>query len=108
MNVFLFSCLFFFSQVAFSVSQSVPSDRSVSLLVAYGDIVVVQFSPSFENTQNCSSSSQVTAQLDLNEDPHKALYSTLLMAFASGKKVGFGIEGCSGQYPKIYRVDVKS
>ena len=105
-NLFKASILFLaICNSAFAANQSIPKDRIIEEMNVYGDLVVVKISPAFENSQDCSSGSNSWLQLNLSEDPSGVLYSTLLAVSVSSKKVGFGIGGCNGQYPRIYRVD---
>ncbi|XOV80335.1 MAG: hypothetical protein ACFHVJ_05120 [Aestuariibacter sp.] len=92
---------------AFAANETIPKDRIIKEISVYGDLAVISFTPSFDNSQNCSSGSKVSVQLNLNEDPEGVLYSTILSAAVSGKNIGFGIGGCNGQYPRVYRVDTK-
>ena len=96
------------SGYSFSANEAIPKDRTIEEFIVYDNLVVIKFSPDFSNSQGCSSTSQSFLQLDYDDmtGKNKALFSTLLAAYMSSKKVGFGISGCAGQYPKIYRVDV--
>ncbi len=94
------------STVGFCANETIPDDRVITHLKVYEDIAVVHISPGFTNSQNCSSQSATELQLPLNELT-TSLYSTLLAATLAKTDVGFGIGGCSGQYPEIYRVDLK-
>jgi len=97
------------SQVAIAANQGVPTDRKITELIVYENLVVVKFSPSFENIQNCIHSTKEHFQLNFNSETgeNTGLLSTLLAAAAASKQVGFAIGGCAGQYPSIYRVNVK-
>ena len=86
-------------------SEEIPDDRRITELVVYSSRIVVKFTPGYTNAQGCDSSSSTKIQLSTVDDPDKIIYSTLLAAAASQQDIGFAIEDCSGQYPKIYRVD---
>jgi len=91
-----------------SANQTIPNDRTITNINVYTDLVVITFTPEFQNNQGCTSSSTNDVQLMLADDPTKAMFSTILAAAASKSKIGFGIGGCAGQFPKIYRLDLKS
>ena len=48
--------------------------------------------------------------ISLESEKGKAMYSAVLLAYASGKQIGFGLDGCAPfdnwKSPKAYRVDV--
>jgi|GEM_PF-5198411 len=97
------------SPAVIAANQGIPTDRKITELTVYENMVVVKFSPNFENSQNCTHTSKEHFQLNFNSETgeNMALLSTLLAAASASKSVGFAIGGCAGQYPKIYRVNVK-
>ncbi|MCH9690663.1 MAG: hypothetical protein K0U59_01180 [Gammaproteobacteria bacterium] len=103
--IFIVSLFTSLNVLAASGSEIIPNDRTITNITVYADLVVIAFTPSFQNNQGCTSSSSNKLQLNLAEDSNKALFSTLLTAAASKSKVGFGINGCAGQFPKLYRVE---
>ncbi|MFL0802022.1 MAG: hypothetical protein K6L80_16365 [Agarilytica sp.] len=98
----------FISSFSYSAGESISRNRAIKEVLVYEGTVVVKIDPVFENSQDCTSGSQKWLQLDYNSETGKnqGLLSTILAAAAASKKVGFGINGCTGQYPEIYRVDV--
>lgn len=107
MKKLLFIALLFATSSAFGANETVPNDRIITDIQVYADLAVITFTPAFQNNQNCSSPSTSSIQLSLSDDPNKLIFSTLLAAAASKSQVGFGIGGCAGQYPRVYRVDPK-
>lgn len=95
------------SAASYAENQTIPIDRKITEMVTYGELVLIKFTPEFVNSQGCSSTSKNIIQLDFSDDPSKALYSSLLAAAASKADVGFAIGGCAGQFPKLYRVNMK-
>ncbi len=108
MRKLILGSLIVFSTGAFSATEQIPKDRKIVSIQAYQNSILVHFTPSYTNSQGCTSGSKTTFQLptSIEDGSGKNSYSLLLTAAAASKKVGFGIEDCAGQYPKIYRVDV--
>ncbi len=101
------------TNVALAVDQ-VPTSRTITRIHSYSNFAVVRFSPDFPSTLACGGVSSLQANtvvIDFtsNKDA-KTQYATVLAAFLTGKKVGFGVNSCSPFFgfgvPKIYRVDV--
>ena len=92
---------------AIAASETIPNDRSIVSLNVYKDLIVVKFFPRFQNSQGCSNSTTQVVQFYFADDPTKSMFSSVLAAAASKSQIGFGISGCAGQYPKVYRVDTK-
>ncbi len=91
----------------YAANQTIPSDREIVEIVSYHDHTVIKFSPGFQDSQDCTSNATNTIQLDTADDPNGQMYALVLAAAAASKNIGFGIGGCAGQYPRVYRVDVR-
>ena len=91
--------------VAIAANESIPANRKVTSLKVYQDDVLVYIAPSFVNSQNCSGAGQSTLQLKFSQDANKAMFNSIIAAAKTGSPIGFGIGGCNGGYPRIYRVD---
>ncbi len=100
--------LFFISSFTYSASESISRNRSIQEVLVYETSVVVKIDPAFENSQECTSNSTRWLQLDYNSETgeNQGMVTAILAAASASRKVGFGINGCTGQYPKVYRVDV--
>lgn len=98
--------LFFACSVAFAASDQIPKNRKITEIRAYKTSVMVRFSPSFPSTQGCSEGGNDWLFLSTNDDNGRMLYSTILAAASANKNVGFGVSGCAGNKPSIYRVDI--
>ncbi|MFL0801187.1 MAG: hypothetical protein K6L80_12100 [Agarilytica sp.] len=105
---YIFLALILVSPLSYSANESTPRDRTIKELLFYENDVVVKISPAYENSQDCSSNATDRLQLGYSSETgqNEALVSALLAAAAASKKVGFGVGGCKGQYPEIYRVDL--
>jgi hypothetical protein len=72
----------------------------------------VTISPALPNgTEGCTYTPANTIYIDFSstvQPDGKSLYATVLAALLAGKKMTFGISGCSvnGALPLVYRVDV--
>jgi hypothetical protein len=91
-------------------SSTVPRDRIITQILTYRDSLTVIYSPPYANSEGCANTGASSSYgvILIGNDPNKLLISTALAAFATGKTVGFGLNGCSTWYggvPKIYRVD---
>lgn len=83
-------------------------DKTITQIRAYENMALIYFTSHFENSQGCPSASHGTFQLsNLASDGAKNMFSLLKSAAESGKLVSMSVDGCAGQFPKIYRVDVK-
>ena len=102
---FLLVSAFLQTAVAIAANESIPANRKVTSLKVYQDDVLVYFTPAFSNSQNCTGASDVTLQLRLSQDLNKTMFNSIIAAAKTGSPIGFGIGGCNGGYPHIYRVD---
>lgn len=99
--------LFLFASSVFADPESTSIDRKITQIRAYEGMVLIYFSPAFENNQGCTSTSKSTFQLsNLESSGSKNMFELLKNAAETGKTVALSVNGCSGQFPKIYRVDV--
>ena len=87
--------------------DQVPTDRRVATIRSYEDRALVYFLPGFEDTQNCGTTGTTGAVIPFKSKEAAEMYALVLTAAATDKRVGFGINGCEGPYPSIYRVDVQ-
>lgn len=101
--------LLLMAPAAHAANENIPIDRAITELVVYDKAAVIRIAPGFVNNQNCPSGSSQLLQLAFDSETgvNTGLLSTLLAAASAGKTVGFGIGGCAGRYPSVYRVDVK-
>jgi len=89
-------------------------DKTIIELHTYTTGVSLKYSPVSSSAYGCSGASATyTVHIDWTTDPDlKLLYSAALAAYAAGKKVGFGVDGCvagyGGDVPKVYRLDVSN
>ena len=102
---FLLVSAFLQTAVAIAANESIPANRKVTSLKVYQDDVLVYIAPAFSNSQNCTGASGVTLQLRLSQDLNKTMFNSIIAAAKTGSPIGFGIGGCNGGYPRIYRVD---
>lgn len=108
-KIFIVFSIFLLSSFSFAVNDQVPVDRTIVNTSVYNNMVIIRYSPYFAGTQGClrSDKSELTIELNSSSGVGEYIYSALLAAAMSGKKVGFGISGCYADRPKIYRVDVE-
>lgn len=107
---FLFSLAY--GTPVWAMSQ-VPIDRTITGIRVYETYAVIVFSPDYANSENCTGfNKNRTAVIDWSTNPEaKAMYGTALSAYMSGKKIGFGLNGChpwGDGVPKAYRVDMNN
>lgn len=67
----------------------------------------IYFSPGIPNLEGCTNAAGNEVWIDFGQPEGKTLYATVMAAYAAGQKVGFGVSGCAGQLPVVYRVDVQ-
>lgn len=81
---------------------------TVTRIASYHDYAVLSFSPAFTHSQPDCLASKTRAIINYEEDSitRKEMYSLILAAATTGKKVTLGISGCFADHPKVYRVDV--
>ncbi|MEJ2419473.1 MAG: hypothetical protein P8Y45_21625 [Exilibacterium sp.] len=78
----------------------------VTKLNTYTDFTIVYFAPNFSFTQGCEKSDANKAVIRFG-GAKQEMFSALLSAAMTRKKVSMGVNGCdSTGYPTIYRVDV--
>ena len=96
---------------AYAASETI-TDRKITKITLYTEAstisdVLVHFSPAYTNTQNCGGEDYIV-RIHIDVAVFDAIYSSLLAASVAGKLVSFGINGCSGDNPLIYRVEIKT
>jgi hypothetical protein len=96
---------------AAAAADQIPTNQTITKIFVYTESVVVQFSPGFSSTQGCAGvASLQNNTLFLDFSAQKVQYATVLSAYLTGKKVGFGVLGCSASFgggvPVVYRVDI--
>ena len=107
---------FFITITLFAVSVNVFAANediknvTVTKTIAWGDNLIVHFTPSYTDSQNCSASNGKRIVLRSASDPDfDVMLSSLLAAAVSGKQVDFRVDGCGGfsyDYPMITRISV--
>ena len=99
------------SVLPFHVSHGddqIPTDRTITSMHAYDAFVFINFTPSYPSTQGCiHEDSDRRVVIDISNELGKSIYSSALAAAVAQKKVGFGVNACSRERPKLYRIDVK-
>jgi hypothetical protein len=95
---FLIMALVLSWSVGLSASTIVPSDRSIDKIIYFKNAVGVYYTPPFTTSEHCESEAVYpgVAVIIIADDPDKILISAVMSAHASGKKVGFGLSGCTG------------
>ncbi len=106
MNKLILSVLSLVAFNSFADSEQIPSDRKVTSISVYEEMAFVRFYPAFANSQGCPNGGNVTVTIDMANEKGKEMYSAVLAAATAGKTIGFGINGCNGDRPKAYRIDV--
>lgn len=94
---------------AIAGAEQIPRDREITILHAYDNIALVDFSPAFTHTQNCSgtnTTNRVLISFDGANNSGRAMYATAMTAYSLGKRIGIGINGCIGTYVRAYRIDL--
>ena len=94
-----------------AAADQIPTDRTITKIYAYTTYAVVRFSPEFSSTQGCTGLAILQNDtLVIDFCAQKVQYATVLAAYLTGKKVGFGVNGCSPNFgngvPVVYRVEV--
>ena len=107
MKIYLLVALVLLCNQTFA-RENIPKNRAVAAISAYNTHILVKITPPFVDVQGCASTSGDILRIKY-DDPGKgkAMYAAVLAAAEADRTVGFGIDGCSGQYPKVYRVDVE-
>ncbi|MCP5143945.1 MAG: hypothetical protein H6978_03880 [Gammaproteobacteria bacterium] len=96
-----------------SGSSQVPRNRTITLVYQYGNATVIQYTPSFTNTEGCAGGDVANsyAYLDTSLPTSKYMIAAIYTAYATGKKVGVGLSGCTNNFgggvPLIYRVELE-
>ena len=89
--------------------EVVPTDREISSIRAYSSYGYIRFTPPFSSLTKCNNKafdSEVVIDWNNNRDA-KTMFATALMAFATGKKVGFSVRSCHKSKRRIVvRIDV--
>ena len=94
--------------ISVSARTQVPGDRTVTEIRQYTTNAIVYFSPSFADGEGCVNSGSGAAVVDWGtESERKSMLAAAYTAMATNANVGFGLEGCSGFFPSIYRFEVK-
>lgn len=101
--IFLTMFLSFFT---FADSEQIPLDRKITRINAYDNFVFIYFTPAYVDAQGCPNGGDVTVAIDTTGELGTNIYSAALAAASTGKTVGFGINGCQNNRPKVYRIDV--
>lgn len=92
----------------YAAPEQVPVDRTITSIHAYDSFVFINFSPSYTSTQGCpNADSARRVSIDTSNDTGKNIYSAVLSAALAQRAVGFGLDGCHNDRPKVYRIDVK-
>ena len=87
----------------------IPQDRSITRIASYTTFALVRFSPAHPSTAACGHRDEdQEVAIDWRTTPDaKVMYAAALLAFATGKLVGFGFDGCHGsQRRELYRLDM--
>ncbi|GAB2503995.1 hypothetical protein [Microbulbifer agarilyticus] len=108
-------CIFLFSLSLFGspllTQAATYTNKDVDTIKVNNTGVYFNLDGFYSNPEDCGetdpdSSSNVYYAIDPTSDYKRELYSQLLAAKASGNKIRFGLSGCLGIYPKVYRVDI--
>lgn len=89
-----------------AASDFVPINRTISKLFTFDTQVIVEFTPTFNSTQGCSTTRKDRVAIDMSARRGRALYAALLVAHTMDQKVGFAVADCLGPNPEAYRVDL--
>lgn len=101
------------AQTSFAENTQIAENKTITGIHVYEEKVSLSYTPAHTDGAGCTGSGATnTVTISWAESEHfKAMYSTALAAYASGKTIGFGVSGCisayGGETPKVYRLDVK-
>lgn len=98
-------CLMLINVDCFAEDQ-IPASQFVQKLSAYDQSIFVYIAPGFPSTQGCTNGGNTTVSIDTSNEHGANLYAAVLAAASAGRQVGFGVNGCHSERPKVYRVDI--
>lgn len=106
MKKLIFIMAMLLSQSAYAVNDQMPPTRTITSISTYANMVIVRFTPEYENTQGCTSPNKTRLEFTFDSTKGKEMYAAVLAAAAAKYRVGFGLSGCTGSgSPIAYRVD---
>ena len=88
-------------------STQIAVGTTITSYGSYATGAYITFTPAIPGLESCSYANGNEVWIDFTTADGKTMYATFMAAVLAGRAIGFGVSGCSGGIPLVYRVDVQ-